>query len=451
MTSKPIAMDKTQQQQHNDAATPMDAAAQSFDSPNPAGDDTQAPQERGALPTTAADTLAMIRRQAQTGVTPDTAESTDGTAAPDALPTINVDDLTAPAWDNDPYGDIVNYFAATPMGDTWGMMGDRPALPRQGVIQIDAKPKQGKSFAALALAVALLGDNEQFANFAPMGDRPKCIIIADTEMSSSTLQRRGRGVYNTIGDTATRRLITLQLAKYPAAERWDRLQKYVATYNPDILVIDNLTNMLPNVNDQNDASFACEQLATMSSSRTIIAVIHQNKSQEDTSATGAIGSKLTQMAVERYTAKRQNGVFYLMPVIARDTEIPDGEADRKQMSLTFAVAKDEADPLSIAKFVDGKPMADRAAEEEATEWAKMFASIFADTDTLRSSEMVERLMSEKYNSKEDDSEEAKIESERSAQRAISNAVKAGVICKTGNGHRDPYKLVIKPIGGISKK
>lgn len=439
-------MDKTQQQQHNDAATPMGAAVQSFDTsdtagdyvmgeppcqPDAAGNTDQAPQERGALPTTAADTLAMIRRQAQTGVTPDTAESTDGSAAPDALPTINVDDLTAPAWDNDPYGDIVNYFAATPMGDTWGMIGDRPALPRQGVIQIDAKPKQGKSFAALAIAVALLGDAESFANLTPMGDRPKCIIIADTEMSSSTLQRRGRGVYNTIGDTATRRLITLQLAKYPAAERWDRLQKYVATYNPDILVIDNLTNMLPNVNDQNDASFACEQLATMSSTRTIIAVIHQNKSQEDTSATGAIGSKLTQMAVERYTAKRQNGVFYLMPVIARDTEIPDGEADRKQMSLTFAVAKDEADPLSIAKFVDGKPMANRAAEEEAAKWRQQFATIFADTDTLTRGEMRTRLM-ERYGY-----------GDRAADTAITNAVKAGVISKTGNGLRDPYKLVLR--------
>lgn len=441
-------MDKTQQQQHNDAATPMDAAAQSFDSPDTAakdcvmgetpcqpdaaGNTDQAPQERGALPTTTADTLAMIRRQAQTGVTPDTAESTDGTAAPDALPTINVDDLTAPAWDNDPYGDIVNYFAATPMGDTWGMIGDRPALPRQGVIQIDAKPKQGKSFAALAIAVALLGDAESFANLTPMGGRPKCIIIADTEMSSSTLQRRGRGVCNTIGDTATRRLITLQLAKYPAAERWGRLQKYVATYNPDILVIDNLTNMLPNVNDQNDASFACEQLATMSSSRTIIAVIHQNKSQEDTSATGAIGSKLTQMAVERYTAKRQNGVFYLMPVIARDTEIPDGEADRKQMSLTFAVAKDEADPLSIAKFVDGKPMADRAAEEEAADnaakWRQQFATIFADTDTLTSGEMVERLLSKYYDCR------------TAAKNAIKNAKAAGVIYKTSDAHLAPYKL-----------
>lgn len=391
-------MDKTQQQQpHNEAAE---------------------------LPTTADainDFINGLQQQAQKGET----------AAPDALPTINVDDLTAPAWESDPLGDIVNYFALTPIGDTWGMMGDRPALPRQGVIQIDAKPKQGKSFAALALAVALLGDNEQFANFTPMGDRPKCIIIADTEMSSNTLQRRGRGVCNTIGDTATRRLITLQLAKYPAAERWGRLQKYVAAYNPDILVIDNLTNMLPNVNDQEDASFTCEQLATMSNTRTIIAVIHQNKSQDDTSATGAIGSKLTQMAVERYTAKRQNGVFYLMPVIARDTEIPDGEDDRKQMSLTFAVAKDEADPLSIAKFVDGKPMANRAAEEEAAKWRQQFATIFADTDTLTRGEMRTRLM-ERYGY-----------GDRAADTAITNAVKAGVISKTGNGLRDPYKLVLR--------
>ena len=293
---------------------------------------------------------------------------------------------------------------------------------------INAKRKQGKSFAALALAVALLGNTEQFGNFAPVDPRPNGIIIADTEMSATTLQRRHLGVINTIGEAARRRLITLQLTKCTRAERWDVLQKYVTIYDPQIVVVDNLTNMLPNVNDQEASTAICDQLDEMGKDRTIIAVIHQNKSAEDTNATGAIGTKLSNMAVESYTAKRQNGVFWLLPVDARDTEIPEDDADRKLLALTYGVAKDDDNPLNIAKFVDGRPAADRAAEEQTEKWRMHFAAIFGDADTLTRAEMHRRLI-DKYGYRD-----------TAAEEAIRNAIKAGVIAKTGTGHKDPYKM-----------
>ena len=359
----------------------------------------------------------------------------DGTNA-DTLPRIDFADLTAPAWTTDPLGFAVNADAAPAEIDTWGLLGGRPALPRRGVVMINAKRKQGKSFAALALAVALLGNTEQFGNFAPVDPRPNGIIIADTEMSATTLQRRHLGVINTIGEAARRRLITLQLTKCTRAERWDVLQKYVAIYNPQIVVVDNLTNMLPNVNDQEASTAICDQLDEMGKDRTIIAVIHQNKSAEDTNATGAIGTKLSNMAVESYTAKRQKGVFWLLPVDARDTEIPEDEDDRKLLALTYGVAKDDDNPLNIAKFVDGRAEAARAAEEQAADraagWRKEFAQIFATAgvDALQYSELIQRLKA------------AHGYSEQSAKNAIKNATDAGAIAKAGAGKFAPYKMVL---------
>ena len=383
-------------------------------------------------PAEMAKAIAGLQQQAH-GAAPldglDTAKNPadDGTNV-DTLPRINFADLTAPAWTTDPLGFAINADAAPAEIDTWGLLGGRPALPRRGVVMINAKRKQGKSFAALALAVALLGDTEQFGNFAPVAPRPNGIIIADTEMSATTLQRRHLGVINTIGEAARRRLITLQLTKCTRAERWDVLQKYVAIYDPQIVVVDNLTNMLPNVNDQEASTAICDQLDEMGKDRTIIAVIHQNKSAEDTNATGAIGTKLSNMAVESYTAKRQNGVFWLLPVDARDTEIPEDDADRKLLALTYGVAKDDDNPLNIAKFVDGRPAADRAAEEQTEKWRIHFAAIFGDADTLTRAEMHRRLI-DKYGYRD-----------TAAEEAIRNATKAGVIAKTGTGHKDPYKM-----------
>lgn len=353
----------------------------------------------------------------------------DDGANADTLPKINVDDLETPLWENDPLGFFANYDADPGEIDAWGLLGGRAALPRAGAIMIDAKPKQGKSFAALALAVALLGNTEQFGNFTPIEPRPNCIIIADTEMSAKSINRRGRGVINTIGEAARRRLGTLRLAQLPAAERWDVLQKYVEIYDPQIVVVDNLTNMVDDVNDQQAAAAICKDLAAMAVDRTIIAVIHQNKRAEDTNATGAIGSKLSQLVVESYTAKRQNGLFYLIPTMSRDTEIPDNADDRKPLSLTFAVAKgDEPGGQSIAKFVDGRPAAERAEEEQTEKWRIHFAAIFGDADTLPRVEMRRRLI-DKYGY-----------CGTAAEEAISNATKAGVIAKTGAGHKDPYKM-----------
>lgn len=434
-------MDKTQQPQTTNfavAEATKDNSAKLLQS-------VIADQQPKAAPPTRAELVEMakaIQQQARGAAPlddPDTEQNPadDGTDA-DTLPRIDFADLTAPAWETDPLGDIANYFAAPKKTNTWGLMGGRPALPRKGVIVIDAKPKQGKSLSHLALAVALLGKTEQFGNFTPIEPRPNGIIIADTEMADDVINCRGLGVCNTIGDVASRRLVTLQLSKYSAAERWERLQKYVTIYNPQIVVVDNLTNMLPNVNDQEAATAICTQLAAMAVDRTIIAVIHQNKRAEDTNTTGALGSKLDQMTDERYTAKQQRGVFYLMPTMSRIRPVPDEPDDRQQLSLMFSVAQsdDPENQLGIAKFVDGRAEAARAAEEQAADraagWRKEFAQIFATAgvDALQYSQLIQRLMA------------AHGYSEQSAKNAIKNATEAGAIAKAGAGKFAPYKMVL---------
>lgn len=199
-------------------------------------------------------------------------------AAPDTLPTINVDDLTAPAWTTDPLGFAINADAAPAEIDTWGMIGDRPALPRRGLILIEGKQLAGKSLSTLALAAALLGDKDQFDNLAPINPRPNGIIFAEAEVSGGHqfLRRRHDIVSNTIGDLNAMRLLMLDLTGRKAAEMWGRLQKYVDMYNPAIVIIHDAQAFVKNVDDVGECANFCQKLCNMAQSRTVIAINSNN-------------------------------------------------------------------------------------------------------------------------------------------------------------------------------
>lgn len=273
----------------------------------------------------------------------------DDGANADTLPKINVDDLETPLWENDPLGFFANYDADPGEIDAWGLLGGRPALPRKGITLIHGGKCQGKSLSVFALAVALLGNAEQFGNFTPIEPRPNGIIIADTVMTGRELLYRHRGVMNTIGQFAGRRLITLRLTKCNLTERWDVLQKYVAIYNPQILVIDDVSTFIVDSYDFQLASRFCRALAKLAENRTVIAVV--NNYSAGGWETGkcdpheyetALVAELAHFCEEEYCCERRgNGNFELMAMAARATNT-DGCANFK-----FAI---DAVPYNIKSF-----------------------------------------------------------------------------------------------------
>lgn len=324
-----------------------------------------------------------------------------------------------PIWETDPR--FLNPEAQLPKVKTWAKMGERPCFPKQGLITIDAKPKQGKSFCAYAAMIPLIS-GKQFGSITP-NESANLIIVFDTEMSAISLQPRYRALRATAGDNCNNFLIVPLLAT-PRSERWKVIEEVTAQYNPGVIIIDHISKLVANYNDPAEASAVSEHLSALKASRTVFVIIHQNKSKEDTNMRGAVGSALNDDQCESYTAAKKNGVFTLSLKEARDTD------SENAAPFIFAVAANEE--KEVTSFIDASAILKESEQRQKEEWRKNFKALFGDDDLLRNYELIERIKSKEG-----------LE-ERAAKTKIARAKELGVIRKTSNESRAPYELT--PIG-----
>lgn len=330
------------------------------------------------------------------------------------LPQPRVIDPDRPLWEQDER--FFNPFAEIPENLTWAYMGDRPALPKEGMILIDAKPKQGKSFCAYALMIPLLR-GEAFGSVKPR-ETPNRVVIFDSEMSRVSLKPRYTAFRKAIGENADR-LCIVPLLDVPLAEKWPMVLEMVETYNPDIVIIDHASSFVANVNDYTEAAQAMEHCNRIKATRTLITIIHQNKSKEDTNARGALGSVLNDGQCESYTATKKHGVFTLTPKSARDSETENAAP------FSFIAV---SDGTKLTGFTTADEVLKRNREAEAEEWRKDFRLIFGDDVELSRTEIRKRIMKRQRLK------------ESAADGKISKAVELGVLAKIDTAHLSPFKI-----------
>lgn len=319
-----------------------------------------------------------------------------------------------PIWETDP--DFLDPYKELPPLQTWCKIGDRPALPKSGVIIFSAKQKKGKSLSTYALAIPLLtGDN--FDTLTPT-DRPNLVMVFDMEMSETTLTNRVLNQVRSIGEHGTR-FVVCPLKSKSIQERIKIIAAKVEQYRPDIVVVDQAAKLVANGNDLAESNALTDWLDKMSIGRSVWVVMHENKGQDDNNLKGHLGSFLSYAAVEAYSVDHKDGVFTITYREGRDTDSDNAAPVR------FAIGGD-------GKIIDAAAIFRAAQEREAEGWRNNFAMLFGEDKTLRSMELIERIKSKEG-----------LE-ERAAKTKIARAKELGVIRKTSNEPRAPYELT--PIG-----
>lgn len=322
-----------------------------------------------------------------------------------------VDPMGRPLWEV--YPDLfLNPFAELPPVQTWALMGDRPAFPKEGIVLFKAKPKQGKSFATYAALIPLL-TGATFSTITPL-DSPSLVIVFDAEMSRTTLSNRAKSLMGLLGQHGNK-FVICPLKGTPRDERLSVIKTVTEKYSPAIIVIDQAAELVTNINSQEETSAVMNVLTPLSIGRTVFAVIHENKRAEDTEPTGTVGSALRKAQAELYSVKKDRGIFTVTPVEARDTET-DGAP-----GYTFTLDSD-------GRITDAASAVDGQRQKEKAAWINNFARIFGGDDRLRRSEIAARLMAEEGLEK------------RSAETKITAAVGLGVLVKESQDHRAPYIL-----------
>lgn len=323
-------------------------------------------------------------------------------------------DKTRPIWESDP--DALNPFEELPPVVAWCKMGDRPAFPREGLVTLDAKPKQGKSLCSYAILAPLL-NGKKFGSITPTA-RPNLVVVFDVEMSKLSLLPRYRAIRATIGENADN-LIIFPMLGMPRKDYWPFIRAKLERYQPHFAIIDHIGKFVTDVNNQEQASEVQVHLSELKVGRTLLVVSHQNKSRDDVNMRGAVGTVLDQEQCESYTATKEKGYYSLIPKSARDTETDGAQG--------FDFALEEVDNV-VTRFIDPTAILMGERQKEIERWRSNFAMIFGDDKELRSNDLKARIM---QNEGLED---------RAANTKIKNARDMGVIFKKDASHTAPYLL-----------
>lgn len=313
-----------------------------------------------------------------------------------------------PIWETDP--DFLNPYKELPPIQTWATIGERKALPKEGIITFSAKQKKGKSLSTYALAIPLLSGN-QFDTLTP-SDRPNMVMVFDMEMSETTLTNRALSQVRTIGKYGTRFIVCPLKAK-SIADRIATITAKVEQYHPDIVVIDQAAKLVANGNDLAESNNITDMLDKLSIGRSVWVVMHENKGQDDNNMKGHLGSFLSYAAVEAYSVDRKEGIFTITYREGRDTDAENAA------TIKFALDTE-------GRIIDAAAIARAAEDDRRSKWRSHMERIFGADETLQRCEIISRVKAENNGI--------------DAENVFSNARDVGAIIKVGNDKRDPYKL-----------
>lgn len=297
------------------------------------------------------------------------------------------------------------------------VMGERKAIPKEGVITFSAKQKQGKSLSTYALSIPLL-TGETFDTITPT-DKPNMIIAFDMEMGATTLHNRLQAQLKAIGSQEAPFYI-VNLKPIPLPQRLKLIKATIDKYNPAIVIIDQAAKLIPNGNDLEESNKLVNTLDAWSTKRSIWVVMHENKGKEDENMKGHLGSFLAYAAVEAYAVSKKDGVFTITPREARETET-DGAA-----AVRFTLNAESV----IRGFgqMDAQEAEERR-QRETEKYRNMFAFVFECTDIMAYTELVET------------TKKVHRLGTNAAKKDISKAIELGVIQKNEGTRLSPYRYI----------
>ena len=243
----------------------------------------------------------------------------------------------------------------------------KPCFARGELTGMSGKAKSGKTFASSILMALCF--RSKVLSVERIEQRPLHVLWYDTEQSEESTQDILRNriiplteipedqfpmdmldVFNVRGEQYSNRLSLLELA--------------VERYQPDLVILDGIRDLVADINDGVVAQDTVERLMRLASQNrcAIVCVLHQNKSQEDRNLRGWIGTELKNKAFEVYECtKSSERIFSWAQTDTRKYDI----TDQIQFSVNDSGLPYECTPEELleAKYQKQRKLADKMQEE----------------------------------------------------------------------------------------
>ena len=293
----------------------------------------------------------------------------------------------------------------------------KPCFPRGELVAITGKAKSGKTFVT-SMLMACCQSRDVLA-FQRIGDEPLRVLWYDTEQSDESTQdilknriltmiktntnltNPTNNSSNSCNSWSEKIFNVFNVRAVEWKQRRSLLREAVGRYDPDLVIVDGIRDLVNDINDGVLAQEVMEELMHLSTEKNccIVCVLHQNKGSEDHNLRGWIGTELMNKAFEVYSCEKllPQRIFKLEQTLTRKYDI--------EQAMYFEV-NDDGLPQSSIGPTEGTGTAkteklpsinrDYIVVEDDGNWRfdvmKLFLTAFHDEDELQGSMLRERVM-----------------------------------------------------------
>lgn len=284
------------------------------------------------------------------------------------------------------------------------------AIPKRDIFAIKAKSKQGKSQAATVLMAGVLGDESLGITVADPY-RTK-VIYVDTEQTEANTIIVGHRVHRLLGwpeESNNARFRVYNMRDWDWEDKLPFIEYIIKTYKPTMVVIDGIADLLINFNDVEKSSICILNLMQIASKAgcSIGNVLHENKSKDDSSMKGHLGTMLLQKASDVFEVSKKDNIFTMKQTESRNKPVGDIQW---RMDDDGNIIRYDKEPQQVRKEVK---------DANSAYWRQVFAK-------LNLKECSYTAITEAY-------KEIANCSIQTARRKVSDAVKNELLSKTDDG------------------
>lgn len=245
---------------------------------------------------------------------------------------------------------------------------DKPCFPRRDLSAITGTEKCGKTTLTSMLMACCI--QKRIMEFERIQEQPINIMWYDTEQSTSST----KGILSErIGKMVDKELdshfFVFNVRSCSYEERLEMLITGIETYHPDLVIIDNISDLLPSINDGEASVKLIDQLMQVASEHNcnITVVIHLNKSGEKRNLRGWLGTEILHKAYEVYYCEHifNSDVFSIEQTLTRKYRVTDKiYYTMSDEGLPCPASKPDIQPRDAqGKFMSNKPEAYKVSSD----------------------------------------------------------------------------------------
>lgn len=200
-------------------------------------------------------------------------------------------------------------------------MYGKPCFPRRDLSTVTGLEKCGKTvFTSMLMACCA---EKSVLELERIREAPLKVMWYDTEQSKQSTKGilTERVAKLVKGDFPEENFFVFNVRACTYEERLELLMTGIQTYKPDMVIIDNVSDLLPSVNDAEQSVKIIEQLMIMASENdcNITVVIHLNRSGEKRGLRGWLGTEILHKTYEAYYCEHieDTEVFFVEQTFTR--------------------------------------------------------------------------------------------------------------------------------------